>query len=97
MQLRQDALDEFTARTGIQVDLIPTLGTSSEQLELMRKFLQRGSPAPDVYLIDVIWPGTLHEHLLDLTPYLTAKDRNHIPALIENATVENRIVSCHSI
>jgi trehalose/maltose transport system substrate-binding protein len=92
-QLRQDALDEFTAKTGTQVDVVPTLGTSADQLELMRKFLQRGSPAPDVYLVDVIWSGTLHEHLLDLTPYLTENDRKHIPALIENATVGNRIVS----
>ena len=92
-QLRQDALDEFTARTGTQVDLIPTLGTSAEQLGLMLKFLQRESPAPDVYLIDVVWPGTLHNHLLDLSPYLTADDRKHIPALIENSTVANRIVS----
>jgi trehalose/maltose transport system substrate-binding protein len=92
-QLRQDALDEFTAKTGTQVDVIPTLGTSSEQLDLMLKFLQRESPAPDVYLVDVIWPGTLHSYLLDLTPYLTADDRKHIPALIENSTVANRIVS----
>jgi trehalose/maltose transport system substrate-binding protein len=92
-QLRQDALNEFTAKTGTQVDVIPTLGASAEQLELMQKFLQGGSQTPDVFLIDVIWPGTLHEHLLDLSPYLTADDRKHIPGLIENGTVANRIVS----
>ena len=80
-------------RTGTQVDVIPTLGTSSEQLDLMLKLLKRQSHAPDIYLIDVIWPGTLQEHLLDLTPYLNGHDRKHIPALIENVTVANRIVS----
>ena len=74
------------------MDVIPTLGTSAEQLELMRKLLQRGSPSPDIFLIDVIWPGTLHEHLLDLAPYLTSADRKHLPALTETATVAKRIV-----
>lgn len=91
--LRRDAIDEFTARTGAQVDVIPTLGTSSEQLDLMLKLLKRQSHVPDIYLIDVIWPGTLQEHLLDLTPYLDGNDRKHIPALLENVTVANRIVS----
>ncbi len=92
-QLRQDALSEFTAKTGTQVDVIPTLGTSSEQLDLMLKLLKRRSATPDIFLIDVIWPGTLQGHLLDLTPYLTDDDRKHIPALMDNVTVANRIVS----
>lgn len=92
-QLRQDALDEFTAKTGIQVDVIPTPGTSSEQLVLTLKLLQRGAVNPDAYLIDVIWPGTLHRHLLDLTPYLNEDARAHVPALLESNIIERRVVS----
>jgi len=92
-QLRQDALEDFTRKTGVAVDLIPTPGTSEEQMTLIADLLGRGAKTPDIYLIDVIWPGTLHEHLLDLTPYLDEGSRRHIPALLANDTIENRVVS----
>ena len=91
-QLRQDVLDEYTKRTGIVIDLVPTLGTSSEQTTLILKLLGRQSVSPDLYLIDIIWPGTLAQHMVDLKPYLKPSPA-HIPALMENGTVENRIVS----
>ena len=92
-QLREDALDEFTGKTGTKVDLIPTLGTSSEQLTFALGRLNRKSPAPDIYVIDVIWPGTLHDHLLDLAPYLTADAGRHLAGLLDNGTVNQRVVS----
>jgi trehalose/maltose transport system substrate-binding protein len=69
-ELRHDVLDGFTRATGIHVDLIPTLGSSAEQFSQIRRLLERHADTPDVYLIDVIWPGALERHLLDLTPYL---------------------------
>jgi trehalose/maltose transport system substrate-binding protein len=91
-ELRQDALEDFTRKTGIQVELIPTPGTSEEQLTLILQLLNRRATTPDVYLIDIIWPGTLHEHLLDLTPYLEHESRGHIPALLANDTIKDRVV-----
>ena len=91
--LRHDALDEFTRTTGIAVDLIPTWGTSSEQLNQTLRLLQRRASTPDVYLIDVVWPGTLGEHLLDLRPYEDRDARSHIPALLANDTVGGRLVA----
>jgi trehalose/maltose transport system substrate-binding protein len=92
-QLREDALDDFSRKTNIKIDLIPTLGTSSEQLVFALGRLTRKSPAPDIYLIDVVWPGTLHEHLLDLKPYVREDAGRHIRLLLENATVSHRLVS----
>jgi trehalose/maltose transport system substrate-binding protein len=91
-QLRTDALDEFTRETGVEVDLIPTLGTSTEQLKLALKLLRRGVAAPDLYVMDVIWPGMMHEHLLDLTGYANGETQRHAPALIENNTAQGRVV-----
>src|SRR3954468_10097135 len=67
-QLRQDAIADFTRKTGIEVDMIPTPGNSAEQTALMLKLLGRHSSSPDIYMVDVVWPGTLQAHLLDLTP-----------------------------
>jgi len=90
--LRTDALDEFTRTTGIAVDLIPTGGTSAEQLSQTLRLLNQHASTPDVYLIDVVWPGTLGEHLLDLTRYADQEAHSHIPALLANDTVKGRLV-----
>jgi trehalose/maltose transport system substrate-binding protein len=91
--LRQDALAEYSSRTGIQFDLIPTPGTSAEQLPLVLDLLGRRSSSPDIFVIDGTWPGTLHEHLVDLTPYLTDEARRHATPLLENNTIGGRLVA----
>lgn len=91
--LRQDALDEFTRTTGIQVELIPTVGNSTQQLTAVLDLLKRHASSPDIYLIDTIWPGTLHEFMEDLTPYLQEESRTHLPVLMANNTVAGRIVA----
>ncbi len=92
-QLRHDALEEFTRNTGIQVDLIPTWGTSTEQLGLALQLLSQHTKTPDIYLIDSIWPGTLADELLDLTPYIGDEAHVHSLDLLKNDTVRGRIVS----
>jgi trehalose/maltose transport system substrate-binding protein len=91
--LRADALDEFTRATGVAVDLIPTWGTSAEQLGQTLRLLKQHASTPDVYLIDAVWPGALGEHLMDLTAYQDQDARSHIPALLANDTVKGRLVS----
>ncbi|HXB71209.1 MAG TPA: ABC transporter substrate-binding protein [Candidatus Acidoferrales bacterium] len=92
-QLKRDALDDFTRAKGIRVDLVPAWGTSSEQLSQTSRLLSLRANQPDVYVIDVIWPGTLAAGLLDLTPYTNQDARAHLPALLENDTVGGRLVS----
>ncbi len=91
--VRRDALAEFTSTTGIAVDLVPTWGTSAEQLDQTLRLLDQHANAPDVYLIDVIWPGTLAANLLDLSPFRDDDARSHLPALLANDTVQDRLVS----
>ena len=55
--------------------------------------LAEKAATPDVYVIDGIWPGTLEAHLLDLRPFLNEYDRRHIKALLDNDTIDSRIVS----
>ena len=67
-RLGQD-LREFTRDTGIQVKRLPAPDGSLNQLALWRDLLQKGSTTPDVYGIDVVWPGILNPYLMDLKPY----------------------------
>lgn len=92
-RLRQDALDEFTRTTGIQADLFPTWGASGDQLVQTERFLKQRASTPDIYVIDVIWTGTVGPGLLDLTPYRDQDSRDHLPELLENDTVGGRLVS----
>jgi trehalose/maltose transport system substrate-binding protein len=90
--LRQDALNDFTRRTGIAVDLIPTWGTSAEQVALILRTLKHHAPAPDVYLIDMIWIGTLARHLMDLTPYLDENAGDHFPEMLGTEPGGRRLI-----
>lgn len=92
-QLREDALEEFTRNTGIEVEPIPTLGTSDEQLKLISGIMERQASEPDVFVMDVTWPGGMHKHLLDLGAYPEDVRRQHLPALIDNNTVGQRLVA----
>jgi trehalose/maltose transport system substrate-binding protein len=92
-KLSGEGLNEFTRNTGIRVEFVPSWGTSTDQLGLILRTLNHHFRTPDVYLIDVIWPGTVHQHLLDLTPYLDNDARGHLPELLKNDTVNGRIVS----
>ena len=59
---REQELAQFTRETGIQVKLLPGPESATEQLALWRKLLENDTGTPDVYEIDVIWPGTLAEY-----------------------------------
>ncbi len=92
-ELKHDALDEFNRTTGMRVDLVPAWGSSAEQLSETSKLLALRANAPDVYLIDIVWPGTLSPELLDLTPFIDSNAPGHLPVLLENDTVEGHLVS----
>src|SRR5690606_30508326 len=50
-------------------------------------------PEVDVFQIDVIWPGDLAEHFVDLYEYGAREVADeHFPAIIENNTVDGRLV-----
>src|ERR1700739_2755907 len=50
-------LADFTKETGIRVTHLPAPENAGAQLDLAKSLLQKGAATPDVYGIDVIWPG----------------------------------------
>jgi len=92
--LRNHEVQQFTAETGIRVEVLPSPETAVDQLAMWQRLLERGANGPDVYAIDVIWPGILAENLLDLKPYVPAQEIGmHFPALIANGTVNGELVA----
>ena len=91
---RHQELNQFTKETGVRVELVPAPEGAVETLATWRSLLQRGARIPDVYAIDVIWPGILAENLLDLKPYVPAPEiEAHFPELIANNTVTGKLVA----
>jgi len=89
-----EELARFTQQTGIRVEFLPAPETAPEQLATFRNLLEGGARVPDVYGIDVIWPGILADNLLDLRAYIPEQEiQAHFPELIANNTVNGRLVA----
>src|SRR5246500_960951 len=89
-----EELTLFERQTGIRVDFLPAAETTTEQLATYRRLLKSGAKGPDVYGIDVIWPGILADDLLDLRAYIPEQEiQAHFPELIANNTVNGRLIA----
>ena len=86
-------LDDFTRETGILVKRLPRPDGSLNQLALLRELLQKGSGAPDVVGIDVIWSGILSQYLMDLKPYFAAELSSQNPVVIGSYTVGDKLLA----
>jgi trehalose/maltose transport system substrate-binding protein len=85
--------EAWAKKTGNEVKLISTPNSSTERLALYQQLLAAGASDVDVFQIDVIWPGILGNHLLDLTPYAKDAVKQHFPAIIKNNTVGGKLVA----
>jgi len=90
---RQQELQQFTRETGIQVKLLPSPEAVREQLTFWRESLARGASGPDVYGLDVIWPGMLADYFIDLKPYFANEISAYFPAIVTSFTVDNKLVA----
>ncbi|MBS1840157.1 MAG: ABC transporter substrate-binding protein [Acidobacteria bacterium] len=89
----RNIVDEFTKQTGIPVDFIPGPESMTDRLQLYKEYLSRKSPTPDVYYLDVIWPGELADDMLDLEELLAKEAKDELPSAIENDTVNGKLVA----
>ncbi len=78
---------------GVTVRVLDTPDMVQDRLGLYLQFFEARSPEVDVYQIDVIWPGDLAEHFVDLYEYGAAEVVDmHFPAIVENNTVDGRLI-----
>lgn len=82
---------EFCAeQTGVNVEVINGPESATDRLALYLQFFGAGSPDVDVIQMDVIWPGILAEHLVDLSPYAQDIDQ-YFTRIVENNTVDGML------
>jgi trehalose/maltose transport system substrate-binding protein len=83
----------FTKSTGITVKLIEMPSQSNATLSELERVFGSGSSSIDVTRLDVVWPGTFGQYLMDLRKPLSALVPLEYPSLIKNDTVGGHLVA----
>lgn len=77
----------------ITVEVIDTPDFVEDRMGVYLQLFEAQSSEGDIFQIDVIWPGDLAEHFVDLNEYGAANAAaEHFPAIIRNNTVDGKLV-----
>ena len=90
---RQQELQQFTRETGIRVRLLPSPDSARQRLALWKELLETGASGPDVYGIDVIWPGMLGQYFVNLETYFASEISLQFPEVAGNYIVDGKLVA----
>ncbi|UYG06976.1 ABC transporter substrate-binding protein [Halomonas sp. M4R1S46] len=86
--------EQWAEKTGNTVKVISTPNDATEKLSLYQQLLGSQSSDIDVMLIDIVWPGLLDDHLVDLAEHLPEDaTEGFFPALVDNNTIDGRLVA----
>ena len=92
-QLCEEGTQAWSEKTGHEVKVVSTPNSATERLSLYQQLFAARSGDVDVFQIDVVWPGMLASHLVDLSEYTDGAESNHFDALVENNTVDGSLVA----
>jgi trehalose/maltose transport system substrate-binding protein len=93
VEICRKLMEQWTARTGNKVRIFITPNSSTDQLALYRQQFGARSGEVDVLMVDVVWPGIVKQHLLDLVPYAKGVQAQHFPAIIANNTIDGKLLA----
>ena len=79
----------FEQITGIKVEVLQGEQSATDRLAQYRQQFGAQSSDTDVYMIDVIWPGILADHAVDLTNALQSQHADYFERIVKNNTVGN--------
>ncbi len=93
-ELLQKQIKRYEAsHPNIKINALDTPDLATDRLGLYLQFFEAKSSELDIYMIDVIWPGDLAEHFVDLYKYgAKAQASEHFPAIVKNNTVDGKLV-----
>lgn len=93
LSLCKASAEAWAAKTGHEVRVVATPNSATERLALYQQWLAGGARDVDVYQIDVIWPGLLARHFIDLRPYSHGAEQDHFASIVDNNTVDGKLVA----
>jgi trehalose/maltose transport system substrate-binding protein len=93
LELCKSGADAWAEKTGNTVKIVSTPNSTTERLALYQQLLASGADDIDVFQIDVIWPGILGNHFIDLAAYSDGAEKAHFAPIVENNTVGGQLVA----
>lgn len=94
LKLCEEGVRAWSEKSGYPASIVSMPSNASERLALYQQFLSAKEDAIDVFQIDVVWPGVLQDHLLDLTPYVPKEEvERHFESVIANNTVNGHLLA----
>jgi len=93
LELCREATQAWSERSGVPVEIVSTPNSSTERLALYQQLLAAGASDIDLFQVDVVWPGILGDHFVDLSEYVPESAEGHFDTLIANNTVDGRLVA----
>ncbi|MBF8436599.1 ABC transporter substrate-binding protein [Halanaerobiaceae bacterium Z-7014] len=78
----------------VVIEVLDTPDLAQDRLGLYLQFFEAQSSEVDVFQIDVIWPGDLSEHFVDLYDYGADEVVDmHFDEIVENNTVDGELIA----
>lgn len=93
LELCKKAAEEWATKTGNKVNVISTPNSTTDRLALYQQILGAGASDIDVFQIDVIWPGILGNHFIDLKPYSKGAEASHFEPIVQSYTVAGKLAA----
>lgn len=85
--------EEWSKKTGHTVKLFTIPNSTTDILALFRQMFAAKSTDLDIINVDVVWPGVIKDHLLDLSKYSKGAEKEHFPAIVANNTVGGKLLA----
>ena len=79
-------------KNGHTIKLYSPPASTTDNLALYRQQFAAKSSDVDVIMIDVVWPGVIKDHLVDLKKYSKGAESKHFPAIVANNTVDGKLL-----
>ena len=90
----QEGAKAWEAKTGNTVKVVAAPQSTSDQLALYQQILNAKSGDIDVFQIDVVWPGILGSHFVDLKQYVDqATIDQHFPGIIQGLSRDGQLLA----
>ena len=84
--------EEWGKKNGHTVKMYSPPASTTDNLSLLRQQFAAKSADLDVIMIDVVWPGVIKDHLVDLKKYSKGAEAKHFPAIVANNTVDGKLL-----
>ena len=84
--------EEWGKKNGHTVKMYSPPASTTDNLALLRQQFAAKSSDLDVIMIDVVWPGVIKDHLIDLKKYSKGAESKHFPAIVANNTVDGKLL-----